>query len=50
MLTRVIAINNNMDIDSIKHWIWQHNQMLVPLLYVTAQRIVHSHSACFVTV
>ena len=37
MLTRVIAIYDKMDIDNIQHEISQHNQMLVPFLYVTAQ-------------
>jgi len=37
MLTRVITINNDMDINNIQQWISQRNQMLAPLLYITAQ-------------
>ena len=49
MLTRVIAINNNMDINNIQHWISQHNQMLVPLLYITAQCTVTDYPQHFST-
>jgi hypothetical protein len=43
MLTRVIAINNNMDINNIS----QHNQMLVPLLWITAQCTVTDYPQPF---
>lgn len=47
MLTRVITINNNMDINNIQHQIWQHNQMLIPLLYITAQCTVTDYPQSF---